>query len=92
MAIAASINKRMEFSQDLTKQKTRDLDDFFFRAFQFIRLEAADVELALMAQTMTDLQPQSNAEAKSNNGGKRKVEAGATTMERIISRSALRVE
>lgn len=37
MAVVVGVNKRTEFSQDLTKQKTRDLDEFFLRAAQFMR-------------------------------------------------------
>lgn len=49
MAIVMGVNKRTNFSLDLTKKKTHNLDDLFFRAEQFMRLETGDAELALMA-------------------------------------------
>lgn len=60
----------------MTNQKTRDLDDFFFTAVQFMRLEAADAELALSAQTEVVLPPQPIAKVQSNNGRKRKANTG----------------
>lgn len=32
MAVVAGVNKRTKFSRDLTKKKSRDLNDFFVRA------------------------------------------------------------
>ena len=60
----------------MTKQKTQNLNDFFVRAAQFIRLEAADAELALAAQAEVGPPVQSLAEAKPDNNGKRKANAG----------------
>lgn len=50
MEIVAEVNKRSELSRVFTNKKTRNLDDFFYGADQYLRLETVDVELAMVLQ------------------------------------------
>lgn len=46
----AGVNKKIEFSRNLTKVKTQNLKEFYWKVNQYLRLEDADVELAMKAQ------------------------------------------
>lgn len=72
-AIVFGVNRKTEFSRDLTKQESKNLTDFYWRSDQYLRLEAADSELMLTTQTGTSGPLKEEAKKKNSNGrGKRK--------------------
>lgn len=48
MAIVLGINKGIEFSRELTKEKSRNVKDFYCKVDMFLQLEVANAELEMM--------------------------------------------
>lgn len=48
IAVVSRINRRIEFYRELKKNPISDLEDFYFQADKYMRLEDADIEAGLV--------------------------------------------